>query len=127
MVVSGSLMEAHNVRVLGEGDQVVVLGHGFGSDQSMWKYIVPALLNNDIKVVLYDMMGAGTTDFDDFSFSRYSTLHAYADDMLNILEELEIDSCIYIGHSVSGMIGCLASIERPEIFQKLILLAASPR
>lgn len=125
--MSNSLLDAHNVRVVGDGDQVVVLGHGFGSDQSMWKYIVPPLLNNDMKVVLYDIMGAGTTDFDDFSFNRHSSLHAYADDLLAILDELEIESCVYVGHSVSAMIGCLASIERPEIFQKFIFIAASPR
>lgn len=127
MVVSNSVLDAHNVRVLGTGDDVVVLSHGFGSDQSMWKYIVPSLLNNNLRVVLYDIMGAGTTDTSNFNFNRYSSLHAYADDLLTILDELDIESCVYVGHSVSGMIGCLASIERPDIFQKLILLGASPR
>lgn len=125
--MSNSLLDAHNVRVLGTGDQVVVLGHGFGSDQSMWKYIVPALLHNNLRVIVYDLMGAGTTDTADYRFDRYSSLHAFADDLLAILDELDVDSCVYIGHSVSGMIGCLACIERPEIFQKLILVAASPR
>ncbi|CAM6013524.1 unnamed protein product [Sphagnum balticum] len=62
-----------------------------------------------------------------FSFQRYSTLHGYADDLLSILDELEAQSCIYVGHSVAGMVGCLASIERPLFFSKIIMLSASPR
>jgi len=125
---SNSVLDAHNVRVLGDGGQVVVLGHGFGSDQSMWKYIVPSLLKNGMKVVLYDLMGAGsTTDVVEFNFNRYSSYHAFADDLLAVLAELEVESCVYVGHSMSAMIGCLASVQRPEVFQKLILLCASPR
>jgi pimeloyl-ACP methyl ester carboxylesterase len=72
-------------------------------------------------------MGAGTTDPEYFSFQRYSTLHGYADDLLSILDELEIKSCIFVGHSVAGMVGCLASIERPFLFSKIIMISASPR
>lgn len=123
---NNSLMQSHNVIIVGNGDQYVVLSHGFGSDQTVWKYVLPYIMN-DYKVILYDLMGAGSTSADDFSFNRYSSLHAYADDLLTILDELEIKSCMYVGASVSGMIGCLASIERPEVFKKLILLGSSPR
>eukprot|EP00270_Netrium_digitus_P015715 TRINITY_DN5553_c0_g1_i1.p1 TRINITY_DN5553_c0_g1~~TRINITY_DN5553_c0_g1_i1.p1 ORF type:complete len:269 (+),score=43.96 TRINITY_DN5553_c0_g1_i1:178-984(+) len=121
-----SLLEVHNVRVVGSGSQVVVLGHGLGTDQSSWRHIIPHLVDN-YRVVLFDLMGAGSTNPEDFSFSRYSSLHAYADDLLAILDELEIPNCIYIGHSVSSMIGALASVERPEVFSKLIFISASPR
>ncbi|CAM6089670.1 unnamed protein product [Calypogeia fissa] len=121
-----SILEYHNVRIIGSGDQIVVMGHGFGTDQSVWKHITPYLVD-DFRIVLYDFMGSGTTKPEGFSFSRYSTLHGYADDLLAILEELEIESCIYIGHSVSGMVACIASLERPDVFSKLILLSASPR
>lgn len=120
------MIQMHNVTIVGNGERYVVLGHGFGSDQSVWKYVLPYVVNN-YKVVLYDLMGAGSTNPEDFSFSRYSSLHAYADDLLAILDELEITSCIYIGHSVSGTVGMIASIERPEVFQKLVLLASSAR
>ncbi|XP_024373001.1 karrikin insensitive 2 receptor CA isoform X2 [Physcomitrium patens] len=96
MVVSESLLAAHNLSVLGNGDQVVVLGHGFGSDQSMWKYVVPSLLSNNFRVVLYDLMGASTTDANNFSFKRYTSLQSFADDLLAILDELEIESCVYL-------------------------------
>ncbi|KAH8940053.1 hypothetical protein BDL97_15G067900 [Sphagnum fallax] len=121
-----TLLEAHNVNVVGTGEELVVLGHGFGTDQSVWKHILPHLVDN-YRIILYDNMGAGTTDPEYFSFQRYSTLHGYADDLLSILDELEIESCIFVGHSVAGMVGCLASIERPFLFSKIIMISASPR
>lgn len=121
-----TLLEAHNVRVVGNGSELVILAHGFGTDQSVWKHVLPHLVD-DYRVILFDNMGAGTTDPEYFSVSRYSTLHGYADDLLSILLDLEISSCIYVGHSVAGMVGCLASLERPEIFSKIIMISASPR
>ncbi|GAV58755.1 Abhydrolase_6 domain-containing protein [Cephalotus follicularis] len=122
----GILEEAHNVKVIGSGERVIVLGHGFGTDQSVWKHLVPHLVNG-YRVVLYDNMGAGTTNPDYFDFDRYSTLEGYVYDLLAILDELQIVSCIFVGHSVSGMIGIIASISRPDLFDKLVLVAASPR
>lgn len=122
----GKADEAHNVRVLGSGERTIVMAHGFGTDQSVWKHLVPHLVN-DYKVVLYDNMGAGPTNPDYFDFDRYSTLEGYAYDLLAILEELRIDSCIFVGHSVSAVVGALASTSRPDLFSKLIMLSASPR
>ena len=124
---SRGLIEALNVRVFGSGEQIVVLSHGFGGDQSMWKDILPYLVP-DFKVIVFDMVFSGSVDPKHFDFGRYSdSLSAYADDLLGILDELQVDKCVYVGHSVSGMVGCLASIKRPELFQRLILLCASPR
>ncbi|XP_054808390.1 probable esterase KAI2 [Prosopis cineraria] len=122
----GVVEEAQNVKILGSGTRFIVLGHGFGTDQSVWKHLVPHLLD-DFRVVLYDNMGAGTTNPDYFDFERYATLEGYAYDLLAILEELHIDSCIFVGHSVSAMIGAIASITRPDLFSKIIMISASPR
>ncbi|KAM7252498.1 hypothetical protein ACFE04_024381 [Oxalis oulophora] len=122
----GLVEEAHNVQVIGSGEQIIVLAHGFGTDQSVWKHLVPHLVN-DYKVVLYDNIGAGTTNPDYFDFERYTSLEGYAYDLLGILEELGIHSCIYVGHSVSAMVGVIASITRPDLFSKLVLIAGSPR
>lgn len=122
----GIVEEAHNVRVLGSGEQFIVLAHGFGTDQSVWKHLVPHLVN-DYKVVLFDNIGAGTTNPDYFDFERYSTLEGYAYDLLAILEELGIHSCIFVGHSVSAAVGIIASVTRPDLFSKLVMIAASPR
>lgn len=122
----GIVEEAHNLKVLGNGQQILVLGHGFGTDQSVWKHLIPHILD-DYRVVLYDNMGAGTTNPDYFDFERYSTLEGYAYDLLAILEELQVDSCIFVGHSVSAMVGLIASINRPDLFSKIIMISSSPR
>lgn len=122
----GVVEEAHNVKVLGSGERTIVLGHGFGTDQSVWKHLLPHLVD-EYRVVLYDNMGAGPTNPDYFDFDRYASLEGYAYDLLAILEELQIQSCIYVGHSLSSMTGAIASIFRPDLFQKLIMISASPR
>ncbi|XP_070024328.1 karrikin insensitive 2 receptor CA-like [Nicotiana tabacum] len=122
----GIVEEAHNVKILGSGEQTVVLAHGFGTDQSVWKHLVPHLVD-DYKIILFDNMGAGTTNPDYFDFERYSSLEGYAYDVIAILEDLKIPGCIYVGHSVSAMIGVTASIARPDLFTKLVTVSASPR
>lgn len=122
----GAAEEAHNVKVLGSGEKTIVLGHGFGTDQSVWKQLVPYLVN-EYRVVLYDNMGSGPTNPDYFDFDRYSSLEGYAYDLIAILEELQINCCMYLGHSLSAMTGVVASIFRPHLFSKLILVSASPR
>lgn len=122
----GIVEEAHNVQVLGTGQQLVVLAHGFGTDQSVWKYLVPHLVD-DYRVVLYDNMGAGTTNPDYFDFERYATLEGFAYDLLAILEALQVQSCIFVGHSLSAMVGVIASVTRPDLFSKVVMLSASAR
>lgn len=122
----GVLEDAHNIRVIGHGDQIIVMAHGFGTDQSVWKHLIPHLVE-EYKLILYDTMGAGTTNPDYFDFDRYSTLEGYALDLLSILEEFRVESCIYVGHSVSAAVGALASISRPDFFKKIVMLGGSPR
>ncbi|KAD3640890.1 hypothetical protein E3N88_30113 [Mikania micrantha] len=118
--------EAHNVKVIGEGQETVVLGHGFGTDQSLWKHLLPDLATEpNYKVVLYDIMGAGTTNPDLFDFSRYSTLEGHAMDLIAILEELKLTRCVFVGHSLSCMISLIASVLRPDLFVKLVLISPS--
>ncbi|KAM0937784.1 putative alpha/beta hydrolase-1, strigolactone esterase D14 family [Dioscorea sansibarensis] len=120
------LLEILNVRVVGNGDRFLVLSHGFGTDQSAWQRILP-FLTRDYKVILYDLVCAGSVNPDYFNFDRYTTLDPFVDDLLAILDALRIHRCAFIGHSFSAMIGILASIRRPELFSKLILVGASPR
>ncbi|GFP78923.1 probable esterase kai2 [Phtheirospermum japonicum] len=117
---------AHNVRVLGSGETTVVLGHGFGIDQSVWNHLVPHLIDQ-YKVLLYDNMGIGTTNPDHYDFDRYSTLEGHASDLITILEEFKVGKCIFIGHSLSSMAAVIVSVSRPDLFHKLILLSSTPR
>ncbi|KAH9610703.1 hypothetical protein KSS87_001494 [Heliosperma pusillum] len=121
-----NLIEALNVRVEGDGPNYLVLAHGFGTDQSAWQRILP-YFTRSYKVILYDLACAGSVNPDFFDFQRYTTLDAYVDDLLDILDILGVTSCAYVGHSVSAMIGLLACIRRRNLFSKLILIGASPR
>ncbi|KAF7134329.1 hypothetical protein RHSIM_Rhsim08G0096200 [Rhododendron simsii] len=122
----GIVEEAHNVKVLGPADRpTIVLAHGFGTDQSVWKHLVPHLVD-DYRVVLFDNMGAGTTNPEYFDFERYATLEGYAYDVLALLEELRVESCVFVGHSVSAVVGAIASVNRPDLFSKIIMISASP-
>uniref|UniRef100_A0ACD5TVG8 Uncharacterized protein n=1 Tax=Avena sativa TaxID=4498 RepID=A0ACD5TVG8_AVESA len=120
------LLQILNVRVVGNGERVVVLSHGFGTDQSAWSRILP-YLTREHRVVLYDLVCAGSVNPDHFDFRRYNSLDAYVDDLLAILEALRIPRCAFVGHSVSAMIGILAAIRRPDLFAKLVLIGCSPR
>ncbi|KAK1654058.1 hypothetical protein QYE76_071863 [Lolium multiflorum] len=119
------LLQILNVRVVGSGERVVVLSHGLGTDQSVWSRVLP-YLTRDHRVVLYDLACAGSVNPDHFDFGRYNGLDAYVDDLLSILDALSIKRCALVGHSVSGMIGIVASIRRPELFAKLVLIGCSP-
>ncbi|OWM70752.1 strigolactone esterase D14-like [Punica granatum] len=124
--MGNNILDALNVRVVGTGQRFLVFAHGFGTDQSAWQRILP-FFTPHFRVVLYDLVCAGSVNPDHFDYRRYTTLDAYVDDLLTILDELGIERCAYVGHSVSAMIGILAAIRRPELFTKLILIGASPR
>jgi sigma-B regulation protein RsbQ len=115
----------NNVRILGKGSRALVFGHGFGCDQTMWRHVYPAFLN-DFKVILFDYVGAGDSDSESFDRRRYSTLHGYAQDLTEILGELKLTAVNFVGHSVSSMIGALAAIRRPELFSSLTMVSPSP-
>jgi sigma-B regulation protein RsbQ len=116
----------NHVTVTGrDGGPVVMLAHGFGCDQNMWRLVTPALAEH-FTVVLFDHVGAGRSDLSAWSRERYSTLDGYADDVLEICRELDLGPVVFVGHSVSAMVGVLAAVREPERFAKLVLLTPSP-
>nr|AWN64528.1 KAI2d2 [Phelipanche aegyptiaca] len=121
-----SVGPAHNLRVLGSGETTVILNQCYGTDQSVWKYFTPHLVDQ-YRVILFDNMGVGTTNPDCFDFKRYASIEGYALDLIAILEEFSVGKCIYVGHSMTSMVGVYASILRPDLFHKLVMLCASPR
>src|SRR5580658_4933324 len=117
----------NNVTLTGREDgPVMMLAHGFGCDQNMWRLIVPGLAR-DFRVVLFDHVGAGRSDLSAWQPERYASLDGYADDVLRICRELELRQVVFVGHSVSAMIGVLAAIREPDLFSKLVLVGPSPR
>jgi sigma-B regulation protein RsbQ len=104
----------------------MVLAHGYGCDQNMWRKIVPAF-EQDFRIVLFDYVGHGKSDASAFDRTRYATLDGYAEDVLAICEALAIRDAIFVGHSVSSIIGILAAQKDPTRFASLVLIGPSPR
>lgn len=121
-----STLLRNNVRVAGFGERAMVFAHGFGCDQNMWRLVAPAF-ERDFRTVLFDQVGAGASDLSAYNPKRYGTLDGYAADLLEIGTELELNNAIFVGHSVSAMIGVLASLADPSLFTELILVSPSPR
>src|SRR3954451_9908194 len=106
--------------------QPMMFVHGYGCDQNMWRYVTPAF-EDTYKIVLFDQVGNGRSDLSAYDEKKYSTLDGYATDVLEIIHENDLHEVIYVGHSVSGMIGLLAAVREPERFAKLVLVCPSPR
>lgn len=121
-----SVLTRHNVRIMGNGSQAIMFAHGFGCDQNMWRFVAPAFMDG-YRVVLFDYIGSGGSDRSGYSAARYSSLDAYANDVLTIAEALDLRDAVFVGHSVSAMIGILASIKDRRRFEKLVLVGPSPR
>jgi len=121
-------LQKNNVRITGNTDspQTLVFGHGFGTDQTAWRFITDTF-RSDYRIVTYDNVGAGGTNPNLYNHSRYARLNTYADDLVALSEALNIRRAIFIGHSVSGMVGLLASRKNPALFAKHVFLNASPR
>jgi sigma-B regulation protein RsbQ len=123
---SMTVLTRNNVRVLGRGTRTIMFSHGYGCDQSMWRFMADAFAD-DHRVVLFDHVGAGGSDLSAYDPDRYATLEGYAEDVLEICRELDLHDVVFVGHSVSAMIGVLASLREPERFAKLVLIGPSPR
>jgi pimeloyl-ACP methyl ester carboxylesterase len=126
LAMGGPLARRHKARLIGRGSRLVIFSHGLGNDQRSWDAIIERL-PRDVCALVFDLPGAGPLLPSDFDPEDYSSIADYADDLLNLLSEIGVKRCTYVGHSVSGMIGVLASIEEPAPFEQLVLINASPR
>jgi sigma-B regulation protein RsbQ len=103
----------------------MLFAHGFGCDQTMWRFITPAFAHRH-EIVLFDHIGAGKSDLAAYDRKRYGTLDGYAQDVLAICEELDLRDVIFVGHSVSATIGLLAALRDARRLSALVLVAPSP-
>jgi sigma-B regulation protein RsbQ len=118
-------LSRHNVNVTGRGDQFMMFAHGFGCDQNMWRFVAPAFEETH-RVILFDHVGCGKSDSAIYDRRRHSTLQGYAEDVVGIARALGVTGGIFVGHSVSAMIGILAARSAPELFSRLVLIGPSP-
>jgi len=121
-----TVRQRHNVKVSGAGSRAMVLAHGFGCDQNMWRLVAPAF-EADFRVIVFDHVGAGGSDLSAYDPQKYASLEGYAADVVEICRDLGVRHGVFVGHSVSAMIGVLAAKRAPELFDDLVLVGPSPR
>jgi len=119
------VFKRNNVMISGEGTRSILFSHGFGCDQHMWTEVARTF-ERDFRVILFDHVGAGRSDLTAYNSAKYATLQGYADDVVEIGRELGLADAIFVGHSVSAMIGALASVKAPGIFSELVMVGPSP-
>jgi sigma-B regulation protein RsbQ len=120
------ILSRNNVKVSGSGPRAMMFAHGFGCDQNMWTAVAREF-ERDFRVILFDHVGAGRSDLGAYDAEKYSTLGGYADDIVEIGRALGLEDAVFVGHSVSAMIGALASIKAPDMFSELVMVGPSPR
>ena len=124
-IYSVSVFKKYNLDVHGHGEKTILFAHGYGCDQTVWRFVAPAF-SERYRVVLCDYVGAGKSDCSQYSRQKYGTLDGYAEDVLEIIEAVQGAPVIFVGHSVSSLIGVLAAIKKPEAFESLVLVGPSP-
>lgn len=121
-----SIAARNNICVTGRGERAMMFSHGFGCDQNMWRLVAPAF-QTDFRAILFDHVGAGRSDLAAYDRRKYASLDGYADDVVEIGRALHLTNAVFVGHSVSAMIGALASIKAPQLFESLVMVGPSPR
>src|SRR5688500_18321851 len=109
------VLARNNVQIRGRGPRTILFAHGFGCDQQMWDAVAPSF-EADFRVILMDHVGAGQSDLSAYDSVKYGSLDGYADDIVEIGNALELTGAVFVGHSVSAMIGALASLKAPGMF-----------
>ena len=119
-----SILKRNNVHVTGTGRPMIFV-HGFGCDQNMWRLLVPHYAGG-AQVILVDLTGSGASDLAAYDRAKYATLHGHAGDMCEVLREVASEPAVFVGHSVSAMIGLLANLKAPELFHSQVMVGPSP-
>lgn len=119
-------LRRNNVTIAGIGKRSMMFAHGFGCDQHMWTQVARSF-EADFRTILFDHVGAGASDLSAYDLDKYGSLAGYADDVVEIGRALDLQEAVFVGHSVSAMIGALASLKAPEMFSDLVMVGPSPR
>jgi sigma-B regulation protein RsbQ len=119
------VMSRNNIKILGQGKRVLLMAHGFGCNQQMWRFLLPHLQEH-YKIVLFDYVGSGASNLAAYSKQKYADLAGYADDIVDICVELALDDVVLVGHSVSSIISLLAAQKIPERIHSMVMVCPSP-
>lgn len=120
-----SLQRRNNVRISGDGPATIMFAHGFGCDQNMWRFMAPAYQAR-FRTVLFDLVGSGGSDLGAYDRTKYDTLRGHSQDVVEIAQEFARGPVVFVGHSVSAMIGMLADLQQPGVFAAHVMVGPSP-
>lgn len=120
-----NILLRNNVKITGKGTKTMIFAPGFGCDQNMWRLVAP-FFEEHFRVVLFDYVGSGKSDYHAYCSDKYKNLQGYAEDVLEICAALDLKETIFVGHSVGSTIGMLASIQEPNRFEQLVMIGPSP-
>lgn len=120
-----AVLTRNHVHVAGQGGATMVFVHGFGCDQTMWRFLVPDFAQR-YRTITYDLVGSGGSDLTAYDRTRYGSLHGHAADLLDVIDEFATGPVIVVGHSVSAIIAMLATIAAPERFAAQVMIGPSP-
>jgi sigma-B regulation protein RsbQ len=120
-----SISRRNSLFISGSGKRTMVFAHGFGCDQTMWRYLAPSF-HSDFRTVLFDHVGSGSSDLSAYDTVKYDSLAGYADDLIEIVRAVADDPVVFVGHSVSGMIGLIATLKAPHLFAAQVMVGPSP-
>lgn len=97
----------------------IVTLHGLGMASSSWFppcFAHPGL--RDHRAILIDLLGFGYSDRpQDFSYD----MEAHAQTVAHVLDELQLNQCIVLGHSMGGSIAILLAQSRPDLVGSLLV------
>ncbi|HEY0654380.1 MAG TPA: alpha/beta hydrolase [Chryseosolibacter sp.] len=119
------ILKRNNISIAGTGTVPIIFAHGFIGDQTLWRHVAPSFFE-DFQVILFDYVGSGKSDKAAYDKSRYRSLEGYARDLMEICQALTLDKPVFVGHSVSGIIGLIAAIQGVK-FASMVMVAPSPR
>jgi sigma-B regulation protein RsbQ len=120
-----NLHKRNNIQVQGKGKATLVFAHGFGCDQNMWRFLAPRYAQT-CQVITFDLVGSGQSDLSAYDPAKYDSLNGYASDVIELIAETADRPVIFVGHSVSAMIGLLAGVRAPDMFAAHIMIGPSP-
>jgi sigma-B regulation protein RsbQ len=120
------MLSRHAVQITGQGPRTLLFANGFGCDQNVWRQVAPAFEADD-RVIRFDYAGSGGADPAAYDSERHAALAGYAQDVIDVAGALDLRDATFVGHSVGAMIGVLAALAAPGVFDELVLVGPSPR
>ncbi len=120
-----TVLDMLNVRISAGTGRTMMFAHGFGCDQNMWRFVAPDFAT-DFRTILFDHVGAGGSDLGAYDADKYDSLDGYADDVIELARTLDVTNGVFVGHSVSAMIGLVVARRAPELFSTIVLVSPSP-